>query len=139
MVEGAGDKVSPMSPRNGLSLLLVNPGFEISAGEAYAGSDFSFAPFVMTGELIADFESGDPDRAAARLVNDLEPWIVGEHPGLEKIKREITKLDPAPLGVLVSGSGPTIFAIYRSDEESAEVARKIEESYPFVRASRTVI
>ncbi|VAX19280.1 4-diphosphocytidyl-2-C-methyl-D-erythritol kinase [hydrothermal vent metagenome] len=137
-VEGAGETVTPLKAEKSFSALIVNPGFGISATEAYGGSRFDFADFDRDPALLADIESGDPARVCRHLKNDLEPYALSNYPELKSLKDRIEKTNPQPLGLVVSGSGPTIFSIY-SDIEAARLAgEKLNGSAPFIRVVNTL-
>jgi 4-diphosphocytidyl-2-C-methyl-D-erythritol kinase len=138
-VEGAGEKVTPLKATKSFSALIINPGFAISAGEAYGGSKFKFTAFDREPELIADIESGDPSRVCLRLENDLEAYALLTYPKLVELKEKIEKTDPAPLGSIISGSGPTIFAVYPDMESASLAEEKLKGAAPFVRVVNTLI
>ncbi|VAX23289.1 4-diphosphocytidyl-2-C-methyl-D-erythritol kinase [hydrothermal vent metagenome] len=137
-VEGAGEVVTPLKVKKSFSALIVNPGFGISAGEAYAGSRFDFAGFDRNRELEADIESGDPHRVCRHLKNDLEPYALSHYPELKSLKYKIEKTNPQPLGLVVSGSGPTIFAIYPDMETARLAGKKLEGVAPFIETVNTL-
>ncbi|MGK7345104.1 MAG: 4-(cytidine 5'-diphospho)-2-C-methyl-D-erythritol kinase [Candidatus Nitrospinota bacterium M3_3B_026] len=138
-VEGIGEKVAQMRPAKSLPLLLLNPGFGISAGEAYRGFGGGFSPFPRDPGLAADMESAEPERVARSLSNDLEGWAMRTHVGLAALKKAVESASPEPLGVLMSGSGPTLLAIYRDAEETAEAKAALGNAAPFVAAAETLV
>lgn len=138
LVEGAGEKITPLKAEKSFSALIINPGFAISAEEAYGGSKFTFTAFERDPELIADIESGDPRLVCRHFINDLAPYALSKYPKLAELKEKIEKTNPSPLGSLISGSGPTIFAIY-PDMESARLAEeKLKGAAPFIEAVSTL-
>jgi len=138
-VEGAGEKVTPLKVKKSLSALIVNPGFGISAEEAYAGSQFQFADFNLDHELEADIESGDPARVSRHLKNDLAPYALSHYPELTRLKDKIEKTIPRPLGSVVTGSGPTILSIYADMDTARLAGKKLEGTAPFIETMSTLI
>ncbi len=138
LVEGAGERVTPLAPRKSIPILLVNPGFAISAKDAYQKSNFNFNPVEPRESVLNDMESGEPARIAKHLMNDLQPWALKTYPELKTLKNKMESLKPAPLGVLMSGSGPTLFATYDSLESCNAAKRKIEKTVDFVSCEKTV-
>jgi 4-diphosphocytidyl-2-C-methyl-D-erythritol kinase len=59
---------------------------------------------------------------AEGLFNDLETVSVGMHPVLAHIKSDLTAC--GALGALMSGSGPTVFGIFET-EQQAVAAQKV--------------
>ena len=104
-------------------ILIVNPGFPVSAKWAYTH---------MAKELIFP---GDPDENAAFLSgdaawrpfcrNDLAPALMKKFPLLEILQESLYAA--GALAVQITGSGPTLFALFRSGAASA--AEELRKSY----------
>ena len=137
-VEGTGEMVYPLTAAKKLPLLLVNPGFEISAADAYKNSRFDFAPQPRDRRLIDDISSGEPERAAARMSNDLQGWALGWFEKLRELKEKMEASDPKPLKVMMSGSGPTLFAVYRDTETRDRAEAALSGEAPFVAGAETL-
>ena len=58
------------------------------------------------------------------LANDLEPAVLERYPQILEIKKELLETDA--LGVLMSGSGPTVFAVYPDLEKAKSAFESIE-------------
>ncbi len=71
-------------------------------------------------ELMASLRAGDPAGVAERLSNDLEDAALALDPHLRDVM-EAAKATGA-LGVIVSGSGPTVAALARSRQQAVVVA-----------------
>lgn len=138
-VEGTGERLSPLVPQKSFWILLVNPGFHISAGEAYTKSRFNFAKPVNKEKIIEDCLSGDPKRIAKNLHNDLEPWALNNFPVLARLKTEMETTAPKPLGVLMTGSGPTLMAFYETKERCLDARMKLKNDSRFVRVVKTCV
>lgn len=138
-VEGIGEKIKPLSPKKALPLLLFNPGFEISAALAYKESEYDFAPVENKPDCVNDVESGEPERLARLFHNDLEPWALKKYPILESLKSKIERASPSPLGVVMSGSGPTLIALYSTAYHCEEAGKNLKPLAPFVAMPQTKI
>ena len=138
-VTGVGEKIRPVNPCKSVPVLLVKPDFGISTAEAYKNSRFDFAPFNADGGMVDDAVSGDPARMAPRMVNDLMPWAMDAHPNLARLKERMEAVEPAPVRVMMSGSGPTLFALYDTEENCQRAAGTLAGAAPFVMATRTVV
>ncbi len=137
-VEGIGEVLTPVLSESPLYMVLLNPGFGVSAASAYKGSDFSFEPFMGKDELISALVSGDPEKTAGIMRNDLEPWVLNRHPDLATLARKIEKGKPAPLKVMMSGSGPTLMALYRNREEALAAEIELKRAATFVKMVKRV-
>ena len=89
--------------------VLVNPGFEVSSGWAYDNLDLTKKD---EDNMLMYSKSAlmDSHHIKDLLVNDLEPAVLERYPQILEIKDELSATDTE--GVLMSGSGPTVFAIY---------------------------
>jgi len=103
--------------------------------------------WIRTGgayDGVIDFEKaiqdpGNPARMAPRMVNDLMPWAMDAHPNLARLKERMEAVEPAPVRVMMSGSGPTLFALYDTEENCQRAAGTLAGAAPFVMATRTVV
>lgn len=121
---GIGDVLEPLPPPDPVSVLLVNPGMEVSTRWAYESvrigltrekTAFKIAPsgfgFLQEGRF--DFEA----------VNDLESAVMERYPVLLEIKTRL--LAAGALFALMSGSGPTVFGVFPDAEKAEEADRSI--------------
>jgi 4-diphosphocytidyl-2-C-methyl-D-erythritol kinase len=115
---GIGDRLMEAPPLPTYRLVLINPGFEISTKSVYQslnlgltkqGFNYSIPRFSTEEALIQS------------LTNDLEKVTVKLHPVLDEIKALL--IANGARCALMSGSGPTVFGIFR-DKESADSAVK---------------
>ena len=72
------------------------------------------------------------------LENDLESVTIGDFPVILQIKQWL--LRNGALGALMSGSGPTVFGIFRTEEQSQNIAERARElwSESWVQAARVL-
>ncbi|MDH5637211.1 MAG: 4-(cytidine 5'-diphospho)-2-C-methyl-D-erythritol kinase, partial [Nitrospinota bacterium] len=137
--QGIGERISQLFPKRSIPLLLVNPGFGISAADAYKGSTFDFAPEPGMDVILDDIGGGDPRRVALHMCNDLEPWALKKYESLARLKTAMENTEPRPLRVVMSGSGPTLMALHSSREAMDKAAGQLSGVAPFVCQSMTLI
>lgn len=105
--------------------VLVNPGFVVSTASVYGNLDLT-----KTGEnttlTVSESSLGSPESIRKVLVNDLESSTLSMHPEIEKLKALLT--ENGALGALMSGSGPTVFGIFKGQAEAEDGFRRISES-----------
>jgi len=111
---GIGEELSPAAPLANYHIVLVNPGIPVSTGWVYENFALTSAcnPFILARgrESVEDRlhrRSTVPDV----LYNDLETVTIPHFPEIGLIKNELQQ-DGAD-GVLMSGSGPTVFGLFR--------------------------
>ena len=121
-VTGAGEHHTPVNglPER-LPLLLAAPQFPVSAAWAYQHMDLAraVAEPPRTNELIDALRHRDYESAAKFMRNDLEHALFVKFP-LLVILRDFL-LEQGALRVMVSGSGPTLLALFR-DDSAAQAA-----------------
>lgn len=114
LAEGIGEKLSPVEPLDGYTVLLVNPGFPVSTQWVYQTFALTnkddksiFKNFQIEGDLVT------PSVASrlARPVNDLEKVTFDRYPMVAQVKAEL--LAQGAISALMSGSGPTVFGLFR--------------------------
>lgn len=143
LVEGRGERVTPLhgvrtapdGEHDEPGILLVTPAVPAHTAavfEAWSGGAMN-EPGVArrTSEHFAsEFGSGLTVRALIERAgvlasaNDLWPAAAAVVPGLAALRRALTRLLGRPIGL--SGSGPTLWALYPSHTEAASAAAAVE-------------
>ena len=134
-VTGAGEHHTPVDglPER-LPLLLAAPQFPVSAAWAYKHMDLARAISTppRTDELIDALRSRDFESAAQFMRNDLEHALFDKFPLLVLLRHFL--LEQGALRVMVSGSGPTLLALFRDDAAAhTAYARAASEFDPSIR------
>ena len=107
------------------ALLLAAPLFPVSAGWAYKNRVRDEAAEGKTlDDMTAALREKDWEKCGALLRNDLSKAVFEKFPVLGMLRDEIRKRGAA--GVEVSGSGPTLLAVFRSDSELSEAIKSLE-------------
>ena len=105
---GIGEKMTAVESLAGCRLILINPGFFVSAGWAY--ENYTLTRAGKTFKKICFQKTIDKAFQCSDLHNDLEDVTVKHYPIIAEIKNELR--DAGATGVLMSGSGPTVFGIF---------------------------
>lgn len=119
-VTGRGELVQPVQLTGVRWIVLVNPGFPVSTGWAYrelATARASVKPVSEALGRIAFRRHVSWDEIVAHIENDFEPVVFAAHPVLSELKARL--LAHGAQAALLSGSGATVFGVFR-DEESAQ-------------------
>lgn len=122
LAEGIGERLTPLPDAPQCTLLIVKPKQGISTKEVYTELDAltSYQHPDIDG-MIAAIRAGDVAGVIARRGNVLESVTVCKCPAIAGIKERMDAC--GALGSLMSGSGPTVFGFFTS-EEAAEAARE---------------
>ena len=121
--EGIGERLTRLPSAPDCHCLLVKPAAGASTKQIYTDYD-SLAQTTEikhpdTDALLSALSAGDYDTLVSGLCNVLEPVTMGLVPEIAVIKNTLQALGAD--GVLMSGSGPTVFALF-SDQEKAKRA-----------------
>lgn len=108
IAEGIGEKLTPIKIPP-LWIVLVNPGFPISTKEVYGWYDQEGGR-GPSSKLTDNWS----DASFPPLENDLEAAVIPRYPVLAEMKRLLSRA--GALGTLMSGSGPTVFGLFESQE-----------------------
>lgn len=121
---GIGERLEPVRLRVFLYYVLWFPGWSVSTGWAYRNLDLGLTtPPKKTKipQLIEGFED-----VIALLHNDLETVTARHHPWIQKAKERLRNAGAE--GVLMSGSGPTVFGLFRQEEEARLSLEKLSRA-----------
>jgi len=125
-MSGLGEKIKPARVPEGLGLLLVNPGVEVSTAEVFkrlgAGAVIKKTlprpTFQSTDELISFL---------VKTRNELEAPARQIAPVIGEVLVNIEKT--SPLHARMSGSGATCFGLYARQEDADAAARTLRETH----------
>ena len=110
LARGRGEKIQPLPKAPKMGVVLIKPDFGVSTAQVY--KRFSLDLVEKKADVNAVVEAikkGDIKGIATAIFNDLEYVTMDMHPCLEGIKRQLE--DAGALGVLMSGSGPTVYGL----------------------------
>jgi len=125
LMEGRGEKVTPFMRGNRpfprLNLVLCNPGVSSSTKEVYGkcNSRVTDNPSIVYN-MCSALESGDLERIAAAMMNDLQSPAVAIHPEIGGALELLRK--SGAVGATMSGSGSTVFGLVPDETRGREIA-----------------
>ncbi len=123
LAEGIGEKLSPLPKMPPCYILLVKPSFSISTKSVYDKIDsVKNYRHPDTDRLIKGICESDIDKIASSMGNVLEEVSLADYPVLSNLKEELRSL--GAIGTQMSGSGPTVFGIFKT----AEAVQKAKET-----------
>jgi len=128
-MEGYGEMLTALPPVTGYHLALVVPPFDLSTPAVYRAWDDLGHP---AGFSVAGTDLPPPLRSLGPLVNDLYPAAVDLAPRLDEWRAELALRWGRP--VMMSGSGPSLFAFFGSEEEADEAVDLVPAGSRFARA-----
>jgi len=136
LATGTGTKLHAIDGPEGYWLLLVNPGLEVSTRWVYENliltsgdnpyklSGYSYLSEYAASLLEAGFNRGSSEHG---LFNDLETVTVAKHPLISTIKEQL--LADGAFAALMSGSGPTVFGLFRQRDLAEKSCHAFSQLY----------
>jgi 4-diphosphocytidyl-2-C-methyl-D-erythritol kinase len=118
-------------------LLLLTPQVSVGTSEAYEWIDAARQSAGRRGAVALDLEAlsgwGDIARMAG---NDFESPVFGRHPEIRAAFEAMVRT--RPLLCRMSGSGSTLFALYRSERDREDAVSMLGRKHGTVTAAETV-
>ena len=122
LAEGIGEKLTPLSPMVKCPVLIAKPAISVSTKFVYQNlrlDETTVHPDIDA--LLRDIQAQDFEALCTDMGNLLETVTIPNYPVIAKIKERM-KLSGAA-AAMMSGSGPTVFGLFR-DQETAERAKE---------------
>jgi 4-diphosphocytidyl-2-C-methyl-D-erythritol kinase len=120
---GRGEVVTPMKLGRPLDLVIVKPAVGLSTAEVYRG--VTIPAESQTGdEIRGAVERGDLVEIGSRLHNRLQEVAERVRPEIAAGLAQLEAL--RPIGVLMSGSGTSLFALCRDTDDAQRIARRLQ-------------
>ena len=117
---GRGEQLKTLKPCSKFQVLLVFPGFPIATSWVYQNLRLKLTKRPNNISILRkNLSLSDIKSLGLNLYNDLEPVVIQRFPEVQIVKDELWAL--GALGVLLSGSGSTVFGIF-DDPEKARAA-----------------
>ena len=131
LCEGFGERLTPVKSRVRGALVLAKPQAGISTKDAYAAYDRAEPGSIRRPDndaALRALEAGDEKALFAAMANVLEPAGIDAVPEIRKIEEAL--LAEGARAAMMSGSGPTVFGIFRDRDEAARAAGRIRGAFP---------
>ena len=121
LASGVGDELTPLPPPPDFYILLATPPISVSTAFVYRNLDLAaITDRPDTKAAVRAITDGDLPGLAAQFKNVLETVTLKHFPRVAAIKERLAGTDA--VGVLMSGSGPTVFAAYTDRAKAAGAA-----------------
>ena len=122
---GIGEKLKPLPIKCRIPIVVVFPRFPVSAKWAYQNRMKSVSKASLD-KVFSALEKNDPRRLTS-LRNDLAPALWRKFPFLAILKDDL--LRSGSLGVEVSGSGSSLFAIAKSSVSAERISKTMNRRF----------
>ena len=128
LAEGRGEVLTDLPPLPPCTFVLCKPDFGIPTPTLFArvdGAELTARPDI--GGMTEALATGDLEGVAARLGNVFEEVLPPEYGEVFRIKNRLREL--GALNAAMSGSGPTVFGIFRHHAEAERAAAVLKTAY----------
>jgi 4-diphosphocytidyl-2-C-methyl-D-erythritol kinase len=129
LVSGRGEKIKWEKDIPRLNFLLATPHFPISSKDAYEWWDNKEKQDLTNEDLsliLHRIQEGERE-ILSKLKNSFQGLMLEKYPQLEYIMKNLNRLKP--INVMLSGSGPTVFAIFGSEKYNYRMGDTTEDKY----------
>lgn len=113
IAKGRGEKITQLPAPPTCWIILAKPFIGVSTADVYRRLDLSTMNHPQTSEMIAGIMENDYHKVCQNVGNVLEEVTLNVHPEVAQIKDQMKRFGAD--AVLMSGSGPTVFAIVQHD------------------------
>ena len=123
LATGRGEILTALPDFSGHGVVMANPPLQVSTPWVYGNFRGANQCRPEVSRLHQWFGQQDFSAVAAALFNDLESVTIPAYPQIAAIKEQLLQAGAA--GVLMSGSGPTVFALTPDPAAAGEVAGRV--------------
>lgn len=137
LAKGRGEKLKELKNFKDKWLLIANPDLEVSTAYVYGNLNLSnINTRPNTKEIIKCINNDDIAGVSKRMVNVLESVTIKEYPVINEIKESMLKF--GALGSMMSGSGPTVFGIFKGKTDAVKCYNILKDSIKQLIISKTM-
>lgn len=126
--EGIGEVLTEVAPLPDCFVVVAKPTISVSTKMVYENlhaNELQHHPDVAG--MIDALKQGDLSGVASRMENVLETVTTKLYPQIEEIKQSMK--ESGAENAIMSGSGPTVFGLYRGKAIAEQAAEKIRQQY----------
>jgi len=125
---GVGEILTPIKGLKNGWIVLCKPSIAVSTKGVYTALNY---PMVLSHPdidgMVDALEKNDLTIISSKLGNVLEQVTLEKYKVVESIKEKITNSNA--VGVLMSGSGPTVFGLFRDYKSGSKMYKKLSNIY----------
>lgn len=137
LAEGLGEKLTALQGIPDCLILLAKPPVSISTKEVYEGlklEEIKQRPDIK--DMIRCINANDLEGIAANMCNVLETVTIKKCPQIQEIKEKLVEY--GALGSMMSGSGPTVFGIFKDNASAYNAYDHIKDMVSDIFVVRTL-
>lgn len=127
--EGIGEILTELPPAPQCHVVLAKPQVSVSTKAVYGKlrvNELKPEQHPDIDGMTEAIKNGDLDGVIARLGNVLETVTIPDHPEIGTIRRVM--MEQGADGALMSGSGPTVFGIFKEEEAARKACEVLKQA-----------
>lgn len=121
---GRGDEIELLPPMPQCWVVMVKPRMSVSTPKVFAELELDKLPHQPIDRLVAAIKAGDYHEMIANMGNSLETITMENHPIVAQIKERMLRYGADV--ALMSGSGPTVFALCEKYSRAQRVSNALK-------------
>lgn len=126
LAEGIGEELTHLPQMPKCTILIAKPPISVSTKVVYEALDaLEVVDHPDIDGIINGLKAGSLDEVAAHMGNVLENVTIQDYPVIEEIK-DVMK-ECGAVGAMMSGSGPTVFGIFKERKNAKKAQSMIRE------------
>ena len=129
IAEGIGEKLTPIKGLEEQWVLIAKPPISVSTQEIYTNYSVEYIrkdrPFK---QLLEAVNTSNLSILSTLMFNALEVVTFERYSIVEKLKRKVQ--ETGAVATMMSGSGPTVFGLYKSYDKGCKALKHIKKLYP---------
>ena len=127
LATGIGEEIVRLPNFDCVDLVVIKPNFGVSTKSVYEEFDYMLKKRRPNFERLIDaIENRNISDVALNMVNVLETVTEKNNPIIKSIKSRLLEL--GAIGAMMSGSGPTVFAIFENEGIAKSAYQKLKDN-----------
>lgn len=124
IASGRGEKIEHISAPPSSWVILAKPTIGVSTAAVYGGLKLDGIEHPDTAGMVEAIKTNDYAKMCGTLGNVLESVTLDMHPEVSSIKEQMKRFGAD--GVLMSGSGPTVFALVQTEARTTRIVNGLK-------------
>lgn len=119
LVEGRGEKITPLNDLTSLWFIVAKPKISVSTPTILRKIDFSAIQHLNVGKVVEAIQNQNWKQLTSSMGNSLEPITVQKYPEITRIKEKMIQFGAE--AAQMSGTGPTVFGISTKESRAQHI------------------
>ncbi len=128
LAEGIGEELTSLAPMPRCHIVVAKPPISVSTKRVYEALDAkSIVDHPEIDAVVGGLEFANLEAVAQNMGNVLEDVTIPEYPVVQELKDIMMK--GGAINAMMSGSGPTVFGIYKKESDAKRTIKMIRDSH----------